>query len=158
MRWLPVGTTMMCIGFAIRISRRNGTGAWSFLGETIVRRIALPLGSQILITDLICNRIAQLLLTAPCAIIAQDYKLLSQLSLYLEADDCLLIRRSWLMPLFLTSDAITFLSQLAGTAMQATTIDDIMQYGTYVTLGGLIVQAVTLVTFVSSWFLFRRRM
>lgn len=37
MRWLPVGTTMMCIGFAIRISRRNGTGAWSFLSETIVR-------------------------------------------------------------------------------------------------------------------------
>ena len=100
----------------------------------------------------------QLLLTAPCAIIAQDYKLLSKLSLYLEADDCLLIRRSWLMPLFLTSDAITFLSQLAGTAMQATTIDNIMEYGTYVTLGGLIVQAVTLVTFVSSWFLFRRRM
>ena len=36
MRWLPVGTTMMSVGLGIRIARRNGTGAWSFLGETIV--------------------------------------------------------------------------------------------------------------------------
>lgn len=62
------------------------------------------------------------------------------------------------MPLFLTSDTITFLSQLAGTAMQATTIADIMEYGTYVTLGGLVIQAITLASFISSWFLFRRRM
>lgn len=98
-----------------------------------------------------------MLLSAPCAIIAQNYKLLSVLSLHLEADDCLIIRRSFLMPLFLTSDTITFLSQLAGTAMQATTISDIMEYGTYVTLGGLIVQAVTLATFITSWYLFRRQ-
>lgn len=61
------------------------------------------------------------------------------------------------MPLFLTSDSITFLSQLAGTAMQATTISRIMNYGTYVTLGGLIIQAITLAIFIASWFLFRRR-
>jgi hypothetical protein len=36
MRWLPVGTTMMSVGLGIRITRRNGIGAWSFLGETIV--------------------------------------------------------------------------------------------------------------------------
>ena len=100
---------------------------------------------------------SQLLLSAPCAIIAQNYKLLSQLSLHLEADDCLIIRRSFLMPLFLTSDTITFLSQLGGTAMQATTMPDIMEYGTYVTLGGLIIQAITLATFILSWFLFRQR-
>ena len=51
MRWLPVGTTMMFIGFAIRISRRNGTGAWSFLGETIVRTNTRLLRTIALNTD-----------------------------------------------------------------------------------------------------------
>jgi hypothetical protein len=62
------------------------------------------------------------------------------------------------MPLFLTSDAITFLAQLAGTGMIASTIEDIMEYGRYVTLGGLIVQAVSLATFITSWLTFRRRL
>jgi hypothetical protein len=105
----------------------------------------------------LCSRV-QLLLSAPCAIIAQNYKLLNLLSLYLQADDCLLIRRKWSMPLFLTSDAITFLAQLAGTGMIASTIEDIMEYGRYVTLGGLIVQAVSLATFITSWLTFRRRL
>lgn len=37
-----MGATMMSVGLGIRIARRNGTGAWSFLGETIVGRSSKP--------------------------------------------------------------------------------------------------------------------
>jgi hypothetical protein len=59
----------------------------------------------------------QLILATPCAFLAQEYTLLPRLSLYLDADDCLLVRRTWIVKFFVTSDVLTFIAQLAGTAL-----------------------------------------
>lgn len=53
----------------------------------------------------------------PCLFLAQDYTLLPRLSRHLGADDCLQIPRTWIVKFFVTSDVLTFLAQLAGTAL-----------------------------------------
>ena len=59
----------------------------------------------------------KLILATPCAFLAQDYALLPRLSRHLEADDCLVIPRTWIVKFFVSSDVLTFMAQLAGTAL-----------------------------------------
>ncbi|KAJ9114147.1 hypothetical protein QFC20_001663 [Naganishia adeliensis] len=57
------------------------------------------------------------ILATPCAFLAQDYALLPRISRYLDADDCLIVPRRFIVKFFVTSDVITFVAQLAGTAL-----------------------------------------
>ena len=61
----------------------------------------------------------QLILLSPCAFIAQDYYILPHLAESVGAHDCLLLRARLIGRIFLTSDCITFLVQLAGSGMAA---------------------------------------
>lgn len=63
--------------------------------------------------------IPQLILLSPCAFIAQDYYVLPHLAEHIGAHDCLLLRARLIGRIFLTSDCITFVVQLAGSAMGA---------------------------------------
>jgi hypothetical protein len=66
-----------------------------------------------------CGR--QFLLTSPCFFLAFDYAALPRLSLHLEADDCLWMRRTWIVKTFVWLDVLTFLAQLGGSGLQAST-------------------------------------
>lgn len=59
----------------------------------------------------------QFILATPCAFLAQDYALLPRISRHLDADDCLIVPRRFIVKFFVTSDVITFVAQLAGTAL-----------------------------------------
>lgn len=63
----------------------------------------------------------QFLLTSPCAFLAFDYSILPRLSIFLDADDCLWMRRAWIVKTFVWLDVLTFCAQLGGAALQATT-------------------------------------
>lgn len=43
--------------------------------------------------------------------------------MYLGADDCLWMRRTWIVKMFVLFDVLTFLAQLGGSALQAATGD-----------------------------------
>lgn len=60
-----------------------------------------------------------LILLSPCAFIAQDYYVLPQMAEWVDASDCLFLKPRLIGRIFLTSDVITFLLQLAGSAMAA---------------------------------------
>jgi hypothetical protein len=64
---------------------------------------------------------AQLILLSPCAFIAQDYYVLPHMASWIRADDCLYLRPKRIGRIFLTSDCITFVVQLAGSGMGAST-------------------------------------
>lgn len=61
----------------------------------------------------------QLILLSPCAFIAQDYYILPHLAESIGAHDYLLLRARVIGQIFITSDCITFLVQLAGSGMPA---------------------------------------
>ncbi len=62
---------------------------------------------------------SQLILLSPCAFIAQNYYVLPHLANWLGAEDCLLVKPRLVGRIFIISDCITFLVQLAGSGMAA---------------------------------------
>ncbi|GHJ85046.1 hypothetical protein NliqN6_1448 [Naganishia liquefaciens] len=138
-KWMlpaTLGTLLMSIGFLVRYTRRNGLNAWSFLFETI------------------------LILATPCAFLAQDYALLPRLSRHLEADDCLVIPRTWIVKFFVSSDVLTFVAQLAGTALTVVGafIEEYANIGRIVLLVALIVQAICFCGFIIVFAIFAKRL
>lgn len=98
---------------------------------------------------------ALFILLAPCAFLATDYVILSRLSESLGdeiAKDCLFIRSSIIVKLFVWSDVITFFVQAAGSALTAT--DDMEHVGSIVAMVGLIFQIVSFAFFALLLFRF----
>ncbi|ORY88094.1 RTA1 like protein-domain-containing protein [Leucosporidium creatinivorum] len=89
-------------------------------------------------------------LLSPCFFLATDYVLLSQLSLSLGEEvsrRCLLIRRTWLVKIFLAADILTFLIQGGAGGMQASG-GSMANLGEKAMLGGLGLQVASFGLFV----------
>jgi hypothetical protein len=110
--------------------------------------------------------IQQLILLSPCAFIAQDYYILPHLAESVGAHDCLLLRARLIGRIFLTSDCITFLVQLAGSGMAASaslaktgeTVSShsagFLHSSCQIALIGLIVQLISFCLFMILWVYF----
>lgn len=86
----------------------------------------------------------------PCFFLATDYILLSQLALALGEEvsrRCLIIRRTWLVKIFLAADILTFLIQGGAGGMQASG-GDMADMGEKAMLGGLALQVISFGLFV----------
>lgn len=62
---------------------------------------------------------SQLVLLSPCAFLAQDYMILPRLATWLDAEDCLFFKSRLVVRIFVWSDVVTFLLQMAGSGMTA---------------------------------------
>lgn len=78
-----------------------------------------------------CSLTRQLVLLSPCAFLAQDYMILPRLATWLDAEDCLFLKSRLVVRVFVWSDVVTFLLQMAGSGMTAVQ-SDIANVGHYV--------------------------
>lgn len=98
------------------------------------------------------------ILLSPCAFIALDYVLLSKLSESLGEDvtkDCLFIRSSIIVKVFVWSDVVTFDVQANGAGLTAT--PRIAHIGSIIAMVGLILQIISFVLFTALLFRFGLR-
>ncbi|PRP84064.1 putative RTA1-like protein [Planoprotostelium fungivorum] len=134
-RWMLAVITATCfmsLGFICRFSRRNGISAWSWLFETLF------------------------ILISPCGLLAQDYVLLPRLASSLEANQYLILPQRAILAIFVTADAITVCSQLAGTALTIT-FGDLVPIGVKIVISGLWVQLVFFSAFLTTFIMFGAR-
>ncbi|KAK6992204.1 RTA1 like protein-domain-containing protein [Favolaschia claudopus] len=134
---LPIGMLAMTIGFILRL-----------------QYIAKPsnIGSFI--------QMDLFILLSPCLFLATDYMLLSRLAATFDekvANECLLIRRSLIVKIFVWSDVSTFLLQASGGGLSSQTDRNIVNIGNKLTMVGLVLQAVSFLLFTVSLFIFGMR-
>ncbi|PRP76186.1 hypothetical protein PROFUN_13732 [Planoprotostelium fungivorum] len=122
----------MSLGFICRFSRRNGISAWSWLFET------------------------WFILISSCGLLAQDYVLLPRLASSLEANRYLILPQRVILAIFVTADAVTVCSQLAGTALTIT-FGDLVPIGVKIVISGLWVQLVFFSAFLTTFIMFGAR-
>ncbi|KAL1747043.1 RTA1 like protein-domain-containing protein [Schizophyllum fasciatum] len=87
-------------------------------------------------------------LLSPCAFLAVDYVLLRKLAESLgeeTAKDCLFVKSSIIVKLFVWSDVITFLVQASGAGMEVNA--DMSELGSNIAMAGLIIQILSFIFF-----------
>ncbi|KAK7012233.1 RTA1 like protein-domain-containing protein [Favolaschia claudopus] len=97
----------------------------------------------------------------PCLFLATDYMLLSRLAATFDekvANECLLIRRSRIVKIFVWSDVSTFLLQASGGGLSSQTDRNIANLGNKLTMVGLVLQAVSFLLFSVSLIIFGMRL
>ncbi|KAL7422004.1 Lipid-translocating exporter-like protein rta1 [Cryptotrichosporon argae] len=134
MLWVTIGATVMTIGYGNRVPLTKSPSS-----------VGIYSGTQLLT------------LLSPCAFIAQDYYILPRLATWLEADDCLILRPRLIARIFLISDGITFVVQLAGSGLSAVMNEKLAKAGLTIALIGLIVQVVSFTLYWALLTLFGHR-
>ncbi|KAF2662880.1 RTA1 like protein [Lophiostoma macrostomum CBS 122681] len=99
-----------------------------------------------------------LILVAPALLAASIYMVLGRVIISLDAEAYSLIRTRWLTKVFVTSDVATFLVQLAGGGLMASSHAATAQRGSHIVLAGLILQIVIFAFFVAVAVVLHRRL
>ncbi|KAF7346235.1 hypothetical protein MSAN_01850500 [Mycena sanguinolenta] len=134
---LPIGMTVMAIGFVLRILYANPPYT---LGKYIIMDLCI--------------------LLSPCLFLATDYMLLSRLARSFDEEvssRCLIIRDSRITKIFVWSDVLTFILQSGGGSLSASKNASSAKLGNKIALIGLILQAVSFGLFTLVLIVFGQR-
>ncbi|EED22449.1 conserved hypothetical protein [Talaromyces stipitatus ATCC 10500] len=99
-----------------------------------------------------------LLLVAPALFAATIYMILGRVILSVDGESLSLIKKKWLTKIFVTSDVISFIVQLGGGGLMASSDASQAQMGSHIVLAGLLLQIIIFGFFVVVALVFHLRM